>query len=578
MATITETWRFRTDHRNIILYASGNYSAASVTCSCSRTVDGTTTDNPSEGVIEYSFDGSNFTAGNTLTAAVINANGGRVEFRLTVRSKVVARLQVSVVPGGGESLPVSYANGRAVITVPSATALGNNNILLTLKKDAVTEDTATLVLTPKGLPGESSGSVDVSPGVIFIPADSDGRCSVKVSLDALVRMYVNGVQAEISGFSLERSGMDGVNISTSGSRYTDHARVTLGVNKGVSNYKGSLRIKVNGTIGDKTYSGIGNLVCEGNIKGEPGGTGQGHAGPMCYPTGEYSSAITYTQERDNAGNVICTPSVEVPIDNSNQSEIWYLDALTNVVNGVHVAPSDSGQTVWKQGLSNYNLIKTRYLFADFASLGSFIIVGHWLISQAGEYWSSASSHQTVDGGSTHYLSFKSSDPMATGSAGYPCFRPNFALDGMSGKGYTKNWHFSGNLYTPMTRITSSNYTSYGTVEDDNLLISLENCNNSVQIESLPNAYRQRILLPQPTSLDLGCELTVLNVSGAQILFLAASHIYTGNASAGYVGALTLQDNQFVRLKVAYIAGLYLYIVIGGGYISRSGGNLPAQLQ
>ena len=151
---------------------------------------------------------------------------------------------------------------------------------------------------------------------------------------------------------------------------------------------------------------------------------------------------------------------------------------------------------------------------------------------------------------------------------------------MTGKGNTKNWRFSGNIYTPLTRITSSNYTTYGTVDSSgNLRINLESTKNSIQIESIPNTYKQKITLPDPEDSELGCEITILNISGSQIQFIN-SRIYNGSVNSGSVGPLFLENNEFVKLKVIYFGGdveMNIYIVTGGGSTARERGKLPAQL-
>ena len=554
MATIQETWSLTTDHKNIIRDANGSYSHARVTASYAKTVNGTTTQSPSDGTVEYSFDGLSYTVGNSVLASEIYANGGTAVFRLTVRGSVVLTSTVTIVPASGGTLPVNYSNGMAVITVPPEVAKANDNIMITLERgtgaNKTREATKTVTLTPAGTPGPSSATLDISPSSIFVPANSDGSCRMSFGKNCTVRMFVNNEQAVITGFTYTMQNMSGAVISLSQipsggvSAYTFRIIVNNGASE--SSYAGFVKMTVTGKVGNKTYKAYGTVSVESNCKGENG-----------------------------------TPAVEVPVEGSGTSELWYLDALTNVIGDRHVAPKDSNQTVWKQGLSGYNLIRTKYLFADFANLGSFIISGSWLISQAGEYWENASTHYAVNGGTTHYTKFKSADPLGTGSAGYPCFAPNFALDGMTGKGYTKNWRFSGNIYTPLTRITSSNYTTYGTVDSSgNLRINLESTKKSIQIESIPNTYKQKITLPAPEDSELGCEITILNISGSQIQFIN-SRIYNGSVNSGSVGPLFLENNEFVKLKVIYFGGdvkMNIYIVTGGGSIARERGKLPAQLQ
>lgn len=584
MALVTETWSLTTDHKNIIRDANGSYSHARVTASCSKTVSGVSQNNPSDGILEYSFDGMSYTAGNSVLSSAIYANGGRVEFRLSVRDSVIMTNIVNIVPAKGGALPVSYSNGRAVIGVSADIAKANDNIVLTLFKGSganrSAEATETVTLTPAGAPGPASATLDISPSTMFVPADSDGRCRSSVTKECIVRMFVGNTQATITDFSYTKNGMASAVVSPSGispngvSACSFSVIVSYGISE--SGYSGFVKISVTGKVGNKSYRAYGTLTVEGNRKGEEGGSAQGATGPMCYITGEYSSALTYTREKDGSGNVLSTPAVEVAVSGSSASEIWYLDADTNVVSGRRIGPKDSNQSVWKQGLSRYNLIRTKYLFSDFANMGAFIVSGDWLISQAGEYWQNASTHYAVNGGTNHYTAFKSADPLGTGSAGYPCFAPNFAINGLTGKPIMKGANILGNVFSPLTRITSSNYTQYGTVSGGELRINLNSLSRSIQIENIPAAYRTKMVLPAPDDSDLGCEMTILNVSGATLTFLASSHIFSNATTT--TGALNLANYQFVKLKATYVEGLYVYVVIGGGTISRTGANLPDQLK
>lgn len=104
---------------------------------------------------------------------------------------------------------------------------------------------------------------------------------------------------------------------------------------------------------------------------------KGDTGKMCYIAGPYDPGQTYTSNAQE------TVAVEVENTSSGEVELWQLTALTNVVNGVHIAPTDASQSVWTKGLNSYNLIRAKYLFADFASLGSFIVSRDFFLSQYG---------------------------------------------------------------------------------------------------------------------------------------------------------------------------------------------------
>lgn len=104
---------------------------------------------------------------------------------------------------------------------------------------------------------------------------------------------------------------------------------------------------------------------------------QGSTGKMCPIVGPYDPNAVYTS------NSLQTVAVEVENTTTHKTELWYLTAATNVVNGVHIAPIDSNQSVWSKGLNEYNLIRAKYLFADFAQLGSFVVSQDFFLSQYG---------------------------------------------------------------------------------------------------------------------------------------------------------------------------------------------------
>lgn len=457
MATIEETWTLRTNHRKIVRYTDGTYSATYASCSFSKTVGGITTDSPSDGKVEYSFDGMAYTEGAQVNASEIQENGGQVEFRLIVRGSTILTSIVSVVAGGGGSIPVTYSGGKAEIEISPDIALGSRNILLTLQNTSTgaTEAAKTVSLVPAGTPGASSGSLDISPSVLFVPADSDGLCRSSFEKECMVRMFVNNNWATITDVKLVKQGMSGAGIETYGLGGRSEYNFKVTVNYGVAekSYSGFLKITVTGVVGDKTFKAYGTLSVEGNRKGDNAGATQGVALCLCYLTGEYSDSITYLQERDNNGNVTSTPAVEIPVEGSSTSELWYLDALTNVVNGTHIGPKDSNQTVWKQGLSNYNLVRTKYLFADFASLGQFVICGAWMLSRCGIVYGADGTTYFVDDTNcdAHVADNKPAymffDPeyVRSDKPGVRNFCPNFAVDGRTGEIYEKKAHIAGDV-------------------------------------------------------------------------------------------------------------------------------------
>ena len=137
----------------------------------------------------------------------------------------------------------------------------------------------------------------------------------------------------------------------------------------------------------------------------PGATGA--TGKMCYIAGEYRDDIEYTSND--------TQTVAVEITGSGDKvEVYLLKAETNVVDGVHYPPIDSNgnlnSTYWEKGSSEYNLIRTKYLFADFANLGSFIVTGDWAFSQSGYIGNQAYDAGGQYGGKAAHLCFEPFSP------------------------------------------------------------------------------------------------------------------------------------------------------------------------
>lgn len=157
-------------------------------------------------------------------------------------------------------------------------------------------------------------------------------------------------------------------------------------------------LTVNGVVVASVYVPI-------NRYGDAGSTGQ--TGKLCYIVGLYESTVEYKSDSR------ATVAVEIETANSNKTELWYLDAATNVVNGTHIGPSDANQTIWKKALNDYNLIRTKYLFAEFGHLGALIVSCDYMFSQYG-FWRDFDGETTavnsISSNNPQYLLFDSSDP------------------------------------------------------------------------------------------------------------------------------------------------------------------------
>ena len=143
------------------------------------------------------------------------------------------------------------------------------------------------------------------------------------------------------------------------------------------------------------------------IYGINGQSIKGDTGKMCYIAGEYDPAFIYRS------NDTQTVAVEVPVAGSTETKLYVLKTSTNVDgDGVHHGPSDTDY--WEEGLNRYNLLRTKYLFADFAKLGSGVVSGDWLFSAKGTINGTVYNDSNTHGGVAAYMAFNGNDPLGNG--------------------------------------------------------------------------------------------------------------------------------------------------------------------
>lgn len=198
----------------------------------------------------------------------------------------------------------------------------------------------------------------IKPGDDYIPVyiiRSEGKSIARRDLAAALSSW--NVELNVSGLSGAIVENNESQVSVVGSTITSSTVLTLTLKEG------------------------SNVVATKKLRGVTDGVSiTGKTGKMCYIVGEYSSEITYTSNDSQ------TVAVEIA-GSGNTVELYLLKAATNVVGGVHYPPLDANGNInsayWEKGLNTYNLIRTKYLFADFANLGSFVVSGDWLFSQKG---------------------------------------------------------------------------------------------------------------------------------------------------------------------------------------------------
>lgn len=285
----------------------------------------------------------------------------------------------------------------------------------------------------------------------------------------------------------------------------------------------------------------------------------GATGKMCYIVGEYLDTIEYTSNSK--------ATVAVEIVSGAESELWFLTASTNVVNGVHIGPKDSGQQVWEQGLNTYNLVRTKYLFADFAQLGSGIVSGDWLFSMSGVIYIN-DVPQDYGPSSTYankpaYLRFDPDYPDS--DSGYQNFIPNYAVDLKTGKSYQQDAVLRGTVYASSgviggfvigsTSLGSNGYTGnetgYTYITRNGLIKAYKSTSatgNALDITgniSLVANSGQNIVLTTG-----GTGNIQINLSGNanSKLILGSPNMWKRTAST--VGEVYIDSNNFLKVKVS----------------------------
>jgi hypothetical protein len=188
----------------------------------------------------------------------------------------------------------------------------------------------------------------------------------------------------------------------------------------------------------------------------------GAMGKLCYMAGEYRADVEYTSNDSQTVAVEVSGTGEI-------TSIYYLNYKSNVVDGRHIGPTDSGQTIWVLGMSQYNLVRARYLFADFAQFGAAVVSGDWLISVHGTINGTAYEGKYTDpatytnGSETkptyfwfdpaypnedHAGKYKTPGSSSSGqwASDHHNFIPNYAVNLLTGKTYQNDAYVRGEVH------------------------------------------------------------------------------------------------------------------------------------
>jgi hypothetical protein len=416
---------------------------------------------------------------------------------------------------------------------------------------------SSVAVSKDGDQGNHAAVAFASPDKISIPCDNSGNVMQELTTGVTFTLAVGGTTYSQPAVNCD-SKPSGVTVTGVASGVVT---IKVGTSATASGLAAGAVFSVSKTIDGKSYSAKVTVALIGAIKGPQGQSIHGDTGKMCYIVGEYLDTIEYTS------NSKATVAVEIVNASGTTSELWILTAATNVVNGVHIGPKDSGQQVWEQGLNTYNLIRTKYLFADFAQLGSGIVSGDWLFSMSGVIYIN-DVPQDYGPSSTYankpaYLRFDPDYPDS--DSGYDNFIPNYAVDLKTGKSYQQDAVLKGTIYASSGTI--GGFIIGSTTIGKNSATNSENGYTYMTNDGMIKAYRKTSA--SGNALDITGSVSLIANSGQNIIIGTGGTgniqiNLSGNASSklligtpnnwkrtpSTVGEVYIDSNNFLKVKVS----------------------------
>ena len=228
-----------------------------------------------------------------------------------------------------------------------------------------------------GKDGQDAVTLLATTVLFNVPCDEEGCAERDVTLTSHVQMLYGETPMPIS-VSLDDDESDFEATISAATGSTTVKMISVSVTKDTLITADSHMVfNVTGTHEGVTYTRTLNIPIIGNRKGDHGEPG--HVGKMFYMAGDYPDGGALYESSEWV-----TPIVHVK--NGTTNEWYWLDAESNVIPGTdpqeYYAPA-SNSPVWKKAFSEYKVVLTEALFADFASLGSGIVSGDYLFSKHG---------------------------------------------------------------------------------------------------------------------------------------------------------------------------------------------------
>jgi len=405
----------------IVRRKDGSYSPASLTCYCTSLKDGTATDNPSGATMQYSYDGSSWTAFSSSTsfaASDIYAQPSKkLYLRLLVDGKVMDKETVPVVEEGQDGVTYRIAVNPESITIPSDSASVTVNKIsgnfFYRKGDGEEQQLITnFVLWRKDIDGTYTpimNHANVGGFEYNSPMEiSETVAALVVCLQHTLTNDPNIYYARVE-IPVRKNGDTGQRGENAPYDVTDYARYDSREMQSryripaghidprtddATVYDGGWSLRAPAPTSaypyiwqrTRRYSSSDSLTATSYIclTGAPGT--RGDTGRMYYMAGQWATGKTYTCD-----GRLCPVVYHV-------DGFWFME---NEGSSTGDEPSDSS-TVWDK-LAGFDMVITNAVFVEeFAKMGTFVIARDWMISTQGKVYSN---YGTVDDSVPAYTYF-----------------------------------------------------------------------------------------------------------------------------------------------------------------------------
>ena len=370
----------------IIKKKSGSFSPATFTCYCTSLSNGVTTDNPTEAIMQYSYNGvdwSRFYSNTQFQSSTVFANSrDKLYLRLRVGSTDMDKQTLSLIEDGTDGI------------------------------DGI-----------DGVDGEDALTLALDTYAIAFPTDSDYNVGSTLTYTVGVKMFLgNNAQQTITSIS-PTSSDSGVIVSS----ISNGVRIVVGEERFVNSV--TVTVTAVCAVGSRTAKIILTPAPKG-AKGDRGDDGQdgarGKIGRFFYFAGTFNSSNTSDRFLVNDAQA---PYFEHMVDGQKRYHVFNYET-----NGSYtmaqmwsISSGSWNNSPWEAMTNDFKYLITEAMFAEYAKLGSAIFSGDWMISQQGKIDGRALSSITA------YMVGSTAYPYTVTIKPYTLFDANHPLGGVASK-------------------------------------------------------------------------------------------------------------------------------------------------